>query len=58
MAKSSVVTREHLVTQLAAAEKELEMAKAYLYRMDGVIQVLKQLIATPETKTPAPTATP
>ena len=33
-----------LTTQLEAYEKELEMVKAHLYRLDGAIQAVKSLI--------------
>lgn len=38
-------TREDLEKQLAAFEVELEGAKAHIYRLDGAIQLLKNLLA-------------
>lgn len=35
-----------LKEQLIATEAELESAKAHLYRCDGVVQMLKHLIAS------------
>lgn len=48
------VTREILEQQLATSEKELELAKAYLYRADGAVQTLKQLLALNEQKETKP----
>ena len=48
------INLESLKTQLAQTEVELEQAKAHLYRCDGVVQMLKHLIAQAEIpETPA-----
>ena len=52
MDTTPIVSLDALTKQLEASEKELEAAKAYLYRLDGAIQLLKQLIAT--SQAPAP----
>lgn len=42
------INAEDLKKQLVAAELELEQAKAYVYRLDGVIQTLRRLITESE----------
>lgn len=49
------ITADELKKQLGIAEGELEQAKAYVYRLDGVIQTLMRLIA--ESEKPEPITT-
>lgn len=43
---------DDLKAQLVTAEAEFEQTKAHLYRLDGIVQLLKKLIAT-ESDPPA-----
>ena len=40
-----MITKESLQAQLDSSERELENAKAVVYRVDGIIQLLKHLLA-------------
>ena len=54
------LTVEDLKKQLTQTEQEFENAKAWMYRADGVIQLLRLQIAQAETatpETPEPTTT-
>lgn len=42
------LTIDDLKKQLATAEAEFEQVKAQLYRIDGVVQILKGLISKAE----------
>lgn len=45
-----MITLEELKQQLLSSENELESAKAGVYRLDGIIQLLKHQIKTVEDK--------
>lgn len=51
---SNSLSLDSLKEQLKATEQEFEAARSHLYRCDGVIQLLKNQIASLET--PADTA--
>lgn len=40
-----MITKESLQAQLDSSERELEAAKATVYRLDGIIQLLKHQVA-------------
>lgn len=44
------ISIEVLKDQLAKSEQEHEIARSYVYRCDGAIQILKHLISLAETK--------